>query len=116
MKKLQYSYYLSTNETNAVSLFSQRVKALLKDNLLLIKLFGSKVRGDYSKDSDIDILLILKQKDYALRERIYDILLDIDLEFDPKISLKIFSMAEIKKNKELGSPFIFNVEQEGILL
>lgn len=49
-----------------------------------------------------------------LREKIYDILLEIDLEYDPKISLKIFTTEEIDKNYQLGSPFIFSIEREGV--
>jgi len=101
---------------HAVEIFSERMKALLMDNLVSIKLFGSKVRGDFNADSDIDILIVVKEKDFGLREKIYDVLLDIDLEFDPRISLKIFSEKEITINKQLKSPFIFNIEREGVTL
>jgi len=108
--------HLSRKEQHAVEIFSERMKALLMDNLVSIKLFGSKVRGDFNADSDIDILIVVKEKDFHLREKIYDVLLDIDLEFDPRISLKIFSEKEITINKQLKSPFIFNIEREGVTL
>jgi predicted nucleotidyltransferase len=87
---------------------------LLGEQLISIKMFGSKVRGDFSQDSDLDILMIVRDKKKVRREKIYDILLEIDLEFDPKISLKIFTKEEFDRNKKLGSPFVFNVEKEGI--
>ena len=108
--------YLTQTENEAVKIFSERIKDLLNDNLVSIRLFGSKVRGDFSDDSDIDILIVLKEKDYALREKIYDILVDIDLTYDPKISLKIYTEKEMEKNKQLGSPFVLNVEREGLML
>lgn len=107
---------LTPKESKAVKLFSQKIKELLQDNLVEIKIFGSKVRGDYEEDSDIDILLVVNNMNYMLRENIYDILLEIDLEYDPKISLKIFTTEEMEINKQMGSPFIFNVEREGINL
>jgi len=108
--------YLNTNEQNAVNLFSKKIRALLGEQLISMSMFGSKVRGDFSQDSDLDILLIVQDKNRERKEQIYDILLDIDLEFDPKISLKIFSKDEFDRNKKLGSPFVFNVEKEGIPL
>ncbi len=88
----------------------------MRKNLVSVKLFGSKIRGDFSAHSDIDILLVVKEKNYSLREQIYDILLQIDLEYDPKISLKIFSVDEMEKNKQLDSPFFENIKREGIQL
>ncbi len=108
--------YLIAEERKAVKLFSDRLRKLLKDNLVHIKLFGSKIRGDFTKDSDIDLVIVMREKNYIIREQIYDILLDVELEFNAHISLKIFTSDEIEKNKQLGSPFIDNLEREGILL
>ena len=106
--------YLNANEENAINLFTKKIRALLGEQLISIKMFGSKVRGDFSQESDIDILMIVRDKNKIQREKIYDILLDIDLKFDPKISLKIFTREEFDQNKKLGSPFVFNVEKQGI--
>ncbi|MDI6738499.1 MAG: nucleotidyltransferase domain-containing protein, partial [Nanoarchaeota archaeon] len=52
--------YLTKKERKALEEFSFRLKDFLGKNLVFVKLFGSKVRGDFNKDSDIDILLILR--------------------------------------------------------
>lgn len=44
--------YLSKEEREALEKFTRGVKFLLGDNLLILKLFGSKARGDFSDESD----------------------------------------------------------------
>jgi predicted nucleotidyltransferase len=41
----------------------------LADNLLEMKLFGSRARGDARKDSDVDVLVIISSGDW----RTYDV-------------------------------------------
>jgi len=41
-------------------------------------------------------------------------LLDIDLEYDSRISLLILSQEEYEKNKTLQSPLILAIEKEGV--
>ena len=106
--------YLSKEESEALEKFTGGVRSLLGDNLLMLKLFGSKARGDFSEESDIDILLVVKKISSKLRDRIFDLLLEIDLEYDPKISLVILSEYEYQRNTEMGSPFIDGIEREGV--
>jgi len=106
--------YLSKEESEALEKFTRGVRSLLGDNLLILKLFGSKVRGDFSDESDIDILLVVKEITSKLRDKIFDLLLDIDLEYDPRISLLILSEYEYQRNAEMGSPFIAGIERDGV--
>jgi len=62
--------FLTGKEKQAVHQFGLGVKTLLRDNLLQFKLFGSKVRGDFAKDSDVDILLVIKEIKYTLIDAI----------------------------------------------
>lgn len=82
----------------------------------LIELFGSKARGDDDKDSDIDLLLIIKKKNRKLIDRIYDVVIDIDLNYELDISLKIFSKVEYNRLCRLQTPFMQNIADEGVLL
>ena len=108
--------YFTAEGEKIVKEFVSRLKKILGDNLLLVKLFGSRVRGDFSSGSDIDMLLVVKTKNFGLRNRIYDLLFKIDPYWDCKVSLKIFSEYEYRRNVELNSPFILNLEREGINL
>ena len=41
----------------------------LKKDIVYFKLFGSKARGDFSKKSDIDLLLVVKDKKREIFEK-----------------------------------------------
>ncbi len=76
--------------------------------------FGSRVRGDFDVESDMDILIVLTNLE--VKERIIAVLHDIELENDMPISPVIFTSKEYEINKRLKSSFVENIEREGILL
>ena len=54
-------------------------------------LFGSKARGDDDKWSDIDLLVILRQKvNTAIEEQIYDMAYDLELAYDVVFGIIVF--------------------------
>ncbi len=106
--------YLTNTEKKGLGLLAKRLKAYLKDNLVQIQLFGSKVRGDFNKDSDIDILLVLKEKNMAIIDKIYEIDQDVDLEYDIKTSCKILALAEFNNMKHYQTFFYRNIEKEAV--
>ncbi len=44
--------------------FSEDTRQVLKDNLVAQYLFGSHARGEATEESDIDILIVVKQYDH----------------------------------------------------
>jgi len=114
MKK--YVTYLSKTEQYAVDMFVQKIKALLGDNLVEMKIFGSKIRGDYDKNSDIDILIVLHNKNWKLSHKITEIATEIDLRCDCEISPVIYSYFERGKNQRMQTLFSQIIQEEGIPL
>lgn len=52
-----------------------------------IVLFGSVVRGEADEESDVDLLVVLKDPpSHQLRNRITHVILDINLEYDTNLS------------------------------
>ncbi|MEW6380192.1 MAG: nucleotidyltransferase domain-containing protein [bacterium] len=96
--------------------FASQLREKLSDNLIFIKMFGSKARGDFTQDSDIDILIVVNRKTIAVRDEIYNILFELDPYYEYKISLILFSLYEYKKNEEMKSPFTQHIDHEGINL
>jgi len=79
-----------------------------------IVFFGSRNRGDFSKDSDLDILIILKDishKDNAIR-----FLHDLELAYDVPLAPVIYTEHEYEINKRMKSGFVLNIEKEGTVL
>lgn len=108
--------YLTVNEKAAIEKFASRLEDALGDNLVSMRLFGSRIRGDFSPESDIDILLVVKNYNIEVEKKISDILFDIDPYYDFKISPVVYSELEYKKNEEMESPFIENLKREGVNL
>ena len=68
-----------------VEAFAEESKNLYGSKLNTIILYGSCARGDYTDDSDIDILLLLNVPVEELgkeRRRIFDVAGKLDLEYD----------------------------------
>ncbi len=103
-------------EKKALDELIRDLRLLLKDDLIQFFIFGSKVRGEAKIDSDIDLLAVVKTLDHQLREKIYSIVLENELTYDSHFSLKVMSEFEFKRNIQLGSFFIQNVQNEGIAL
>lgn len=111
MKKIKH---LSSNELKAVKEFKKKVNQNYQ--VVELKLFGSKARGDFSKDSDIDILLVLKRVSEKDKDEIYDLVNDILLKYEVDLSVKIFSKKEYDYLNKIPSVFMQLVQKEAIIL
>jgi predicted nucleotidyltransferase len=108
--------YLTKTEKRAVEQFAKLVRAALGENLIDIEIFGSKVRGDITKDSDIDILIVVKNRTIDVMDKIAQFTSELNLEFNHFLSPVIFSEYEYKVNKDMASPFTLSIEREGVVL
>lgn len=96
--------------------FSEDVRILLKDNLVHQYLFGSFAKNDLNSDSDIDILIIVKQLSYDLRKAVSGLASEYSLQYDIHISPIVKEVEVWEKNKYFHTLFYREVEQDGILL
>jgi predicted nucleotidyltransferase len=79
-----------------------------------IILYGSKARGDFEEDSDIDLLFITDKKpSRSFKNRIFDVIYNHELKNDIVISAII--MSESIFNNQV-STFLRKVKREGIVL
>lgn len=83
---------------------------------LEIILFGSKARGDYTENSDIDILVILKEYSKTSIDYIYGLVAKILIEHSIYLSVKVWDYNNYLRIKKLNTPFILKILKEGIRL
>lgn len=108
--------HLTLNEKNAINTLVDNIKNELKEQVIQIRLFGSKIRGKSHDDSDIDILIVVRERTQSILDTIADISLKVDLEYDVNISLIIFSIEEFDQNRIWETEFIQNIQREGVSL
>ena len=99
-----------------VSEFKKRVSAALGHNLVEMKLYGSYARGDFTKDSDIDILVTVRNFNPEDEKKIWSEALEINLDYDVFITAIVMADSEFHSEKWRVLPFIKNVEREGMVL
>jgi len=85
-------------------------------DVLKVVVFGSRVRGDFTGDSDMDVLVVISKMDLKLMNDVIHLLGELEFKYDVPISPTIRTKKEYEVNKNMGSPFITNVEREGITL
>ena len=89
---------------------------LLEDKINRIILYGSYARGDYQKDSDIDIVAIVQGDREKLQQglkSVWDISSDLELEYGTIVSPTVIPFAEYEKYKN-DLPYYRNIESEGV--
>jgi len=99
------------------NLINQIKKHLIKmygGKIKKVILYGSYVRGQATRDSDIDILVLVDQSlnPFEVRESLSDLLFDILLEEGELVSVIAVS-EDFFEN--YNSPFMLNVKKEGLI-
>lgn len=97
--------------------FLNELAKKIKDSYPFIKqiiLYGSKVRGDFLEDSDIDLLFITEKPiDKRKKYELFDILSELELKFNVLVSaLFVDETKLIKKDIDLFR----EIKKEGITL
>ncbi len=101
---------------NIRKVLSKLKKELLRiygESVDSIILYGSRARGDARADSDIDILVVLKD-DFNYSEMLRlssELVASLSLENDVVISRAFATKAQYEK---LQIPFLMNVRREGV--
>ena len=98
--------------------FSEEVKKILGKSLRKIILYGSYARGDYTENSDIDLMILTTLTDNEIEKiesNIYDLAFDFLMDYGVDISVVIKN--EEQFNYWLGAlPFYNNVQRVGVVL
>jgi len=109
-------YYMLWVEKETLEKLVKRLLKILPDRIKLVYVFGSRVRGNHDEWSDLDILVVVKDKKPEIEKKIIDIVAEerfkTGIPFAPIIKdIKVF-----EEEKRLNTPFYQNLLKEGINL
>ncbi len=91
--------------------FRQELEKILGDKLMDMVLFGSYARGDQSKESDVDVLIIVREKTTLEEENEIS---KLCLKFLMRYGVVISAITYPEKAFILESSFVREVKKEGI--
>lgn len=98
-------HLVSKIKQHLIKTYGERIKQVI--------LYGSQVRGETTKDSDVDILVVVDESlnPFEVRKSLSDLLFDIVLEEGELVS--VIAVPE-HFFKNYNSPFMLNVKKEGV--
>lgn len=105
---------LSIKERKIVERFRQIIEDRFPAEIIDVLVFGSKVRGDATDKSDIDVLVITLSDNWETGDEIREIGYGIDDEIDYKLSIQVVSKEHFDYLRQNNFQFVKNIENEGI--
>lgn len=101
-----------------MQVYISELKKIYGSHLCKIILYGSYARGDYSEDSDIDIMILLDLSDMDIksyRHQLSDLTFDLNMDYD--VDIKPIAKSKEQYQKWMKNyPFYANVNKEGLIL
>ena len=93
--------------------YTQLLHKDFKTDLERIILFGSHVRGRATKESDLDLLIIIKRENKDLRNQIIDLAYELILKYGVDIAPAIFNSKEWTALTKKPTSFAYLVLKDG---
>jgi predicted nucleotidyltransferase len=105
----------SATERTVLEHFAAQAQQTLGENLVSIILFGSRARGDARPDSDVDLLLIVKNIENLspVLERLDDVVLDLLLQYG-----LLLAIVPVEESEYVRQEFMWYrlVNREGVCI
>lgn len=98
--------------------YTEKLKSVYADKLARVILFGSYARGDYTADSDIDIMIILADDEDGMRKK-EDELASVTFDFDMAYDVYIQPVTQIVNTFNYWQkvhPLYQDICKEGVVL
>ena len=116
-RQQQLEARLTSDERAGLDAFVDRLHQRYSDDLLRVRLFGSKARGDSREESDFDLLIVLRMEraDYRRHwNKLVDLAWDIQLAYGIIISFVLKDDASYTRMQQDGLLLARNIEQDGV--
>jgi len=97
----------------ALRAFAERAEKELNGDIEALIVYGSVARGEATKESDLDLMVVLKSLDAELKAQVKCIRDDVVFEYGQAITLDFETYESLRKLVESGDPFVYSVLEEG---
>ena len=108
---------LSIHDRQIADELKRRIKQDLADvELMDFRVYGSRARGDFTPDSDMDVFLEVVSISKEQRLKISEIAWEVGFEMDRVISTFVVTIEQINNGPLAANPILSQIEHEGIRL
>jgi predicted nucleotidyltransferase len=108
--------HLTPVEKRAVSEFVRLARSMLGSQLLEIRMFGSRSRGQGTENSDIDLLLVVTSVGRQRRYEVYDLAFDIQLKLGVEVAPMVVEEGRLQELRRRQRRIAQEIDRDGILL
>jgi len=104
------------HEERILRRIASRLKKKFSGRILSVHAFGSRVRGDHDLWSDLDVLIVVKDREPEIESKIMDIFVKEELKSNVFFNPIIKDASAFELEREYNTPFYKNIMREGIAL
>jgi predicted nucleotidyltransferase len=108
--------HLKVSEKETLDDLKKALESSLGKKLISLALFGSKARGDFERDSDLDVAIVVKGLTRELKRAILDEVADVELRHLQPVSTLVLSAEDFEDLKRRERRLALDIETEGIRL
>lgn len=112
----QLPVHLADHEQTSIRLLLERLIERYPNEVQQVILFGSKARGDFDVHSDTDLLVLVKNESWDLRNSIWALAARIELDYDVLFNVQVIGVERWKQMTLERFSLCRNVEKDGITL
>ncbi len=106
--------YLNKREKAALTEFVAKLRRKYADEVVQVVLFGSKVRGDFGQESDLDVLVVVEDEDWRFQDEVALTAFEPMLEHDVVISALVIGLKHYQWLQRYRHPLYRHLQAEGV--
>jgi predicted nucleotidyltransferase len=99
-----------------LELLRQRLQQDLGDNLLEIRLFGSYARGEARTDSDVDVLVLVRDASLPIQKQVSAVAADVGLDYDLVLATLVWDPEHHRRHELMQTLLLRNLQDQGVIL
>ena len=109
---------MTTLDRSFLQRYRQQASALLGPLLVEMRLFGSRARGDFRPDSDLDLLVLVDGLDENIRRVLSGLAYDLSMEMglDYGVSLQVQTPEHFERLVRHETLFAREILEQGVAL
>jgi predicted nucleotidyltransferase len=108
--------HLTPPERAALGDFLARLREQYADEVVSVRLFGSRARGEGGPESDLDVLVVMRSEDWRAQRQVGQAALQPMLDYNVVISTLVVGQRHYRKLARRHTPLYENVRDEGVSL